>query len=330
MSRHPVRERPVLRNQQDQPGPDLRIACYFAHNRCRKKNVEIYHNMSPLSTGQRIRKLAGMGKEHGDTGLNETEYNGRIELLHLNEPADLIRAIGKLHYLCAKEGYRVLFRGQTNLYSGSLLPSLFRDGSNASSQAEVHKREDALESYLRTAWKVEKREKYTDNSCLEPLLQHYGLRTRWLDVVDTIWPALWFATHTISFDSSELVSAAPSESEFAYIICLSFKPSPGVQVVKSSVIQGEDCHFVDLRTAVNSVFVRPHCQHGCLIRGTSGHDYWPLVQDVIRIPTRPALKWLGDGGMLRQSFMFPERDFGLRTLKRWVRKPAGVLGDGFC
>jgi hypothetical protein len=286
--------------------------------------------MSPLSAGRRIRMLAGMGKEHRDTGSNETECNGRIELLHLDQPAALIRAIGKLHYLCAKDGYRVLFRGQTSLYSGSLLPSLFRDWTAASSPAEMHEREDALESYLKTAWEVEYREKFTDNSCLEPLLQHYGLRTRWIDVVDTIWPALWFATHTISSDSRELVSAAPSESNFAYIICLSFKQYPEVQSIKSSIIQGEDCQFVDLRTAVNSVFERPHCQHGCLIRGTSAHDYWPLVQDVIRIPTKPALEWLGDGGMLRQSFMFPENDRGLKTLKTWVRKPDGVLGDCFC
>ncbi|GAA0468199.1 hypothetical protein Ade02nite_79030 [Paractinoplanes deccanensis] len=29
----------------------------------------------------------------------------------------------------------------------------------------------------------------------EPLLQHYGIRTRWLDLVGNIWSALWFACH---------------------------------------------------------------------------------------------------------------------------------------
>jgi hypothetical protein len=29
----------------------------------------------------------------------------------------------------------------------------------------------------------------------EPLLQHYGLATTWIDLVDNIWVALWFACH---------------------------------------------------------------------------------------------------------------------------------------
>ena len=62
---------------------------------------------------------------------------------------------------------------------------------------------------------------------IEPLLQHYGIQTTWLDLVDNIWIALWFscykATSTGRYLSFEkrLKRKEGKSQRYAYIILIS-------------------------------------------------------------------------------------------------------------
>lgn len=285
-----------------------------------------------MNSRKRDSLLMGMSKDHRDVCDYTTDPDGEIDLLHLDRPADLIRAIGKLHFLCAERSQRVVFRGQTTLHGGHLMPSLFR-GNGSTSLVEHSRRSEILREYLDSAWDPKFRIKYVpEQSSLEPLLQHYGLRSRWIDVVDTVWPALWFATHESNSKEDPNNSTdrfVESKNEHCYIICISFT-SKSTSISKDRGVRTfEDCEFIDLRTSVNSIFIRPHCQHGCLIRSLNGNDCWELVQDVIRLPTQSALEWLGQGRMSRESFIFPENDSGLEILTKHVRKPPNTLGNGF-
>jgi hypothetical protein len=286
-----------------------------------------------MSVKQRKRLLEGMGRDHQDVGTNVTDPDGNVQLLHLDHPADLVRAIGKLHFLCAQSASRVVFRGQTQLHGGRLSPSLFR-GAHCISATEPSRRSELLKGYLNVAWDPTYRSKsVTDERCLEPLLQHYGLKTSWIDVVDTIWPALWFATHESIPNrdpNSQVRRFTKSTRDYCYIICLTYRGIGVCAEHEGGVTTCDDCEIVDLRRAVNSIFIRPHCQHGCLIRDRSAEgDYWNLVQDVIRLPTLCALKWLGEGRLMSEAFMFPEKDHGLDMLIEHVKPPSGVLGDRF-
>ena len=123
----------------------------------------------------------------------------------------LSQAIGYLKYNLAKHGYNIVLRGQRKIY-GSLKASLFR---NANSLSEFKTSEDSFKkrisqvqrsfarisskSSLNSKGKLSPLQKnmYTfidvEKESFPPLLQHYGINTPWLDVVDNIWVALWFS-----------------------------------------------------------------------------------------------------------------------------------------
>lgn len=124
----------------------------------------------------------------------------------------LIQAIGYLKYNLAKINYDVVLRGQRMLY-GNLRPSLFRKCDNhddykiaeenfekriqdtqnefekMSSAGFMRNTDGALEPLQKNMYKFIDIRK----SFFPPLLQHYGISTPWLDVVDNIWVALWFS-----------------------------------------------------------------------------------------------------------------------------------------
>jgi hypothetical protein len=176
-------------------------------------------------------------------------------------------------------------------------------------------------------------------SAIEPLLQHYGLRTRWLDVVDNIWIALWFACHTQvtsgRYAHHRRRSAAQeggAAKAYIYVFetgSLEATEVPGYQIGKSARV-------VDLRYSVPSVYLRPHAQHGVLmapaqILANSSGSLGSLksqVAGVIEINLADALDWLGTGGMTSGHVLFPPatRDEGYRRLLDWTEAPPAGLG----
>ena len=246
------------------------------------------------------------------------------EVFHVRDPHALIQAAGYLKYLHArdhKEG--IYFRGQTKLYGG-LIPNLFR---GVKTKKHQEKRVAKLNQIIRS---------YRDHCPIlqniyeeahEPLLQHYGLKTTWIDLVDNVWVALWFGCHRaqVSGDRSEhlhferRISVNPKE-DYAYILLIA-ADFQEINEAFPGYHSGDNTELVDLRMASPSVFLRPHSQHGLLFRrrGTlkgRSLDYSDRIRGVIRISLSDALSWLGEGKMLNTHSLFPPPyyDFGYQIL----------------
>jgi hypothetical protein len=173
---------------------------------------------------------------------------------------------------------------------------------------------------------------------VEPLLQHYGLRTRWIDTVDNIWIALWFACHDFVVEEKSKRyahhlrrSVAQEPDGYAYISVIS---SGLVEPVGTpGCWEGSMSRVIDLRVTAPSVYLRPHAQHGLLIAASNWNeietiDIGPLHQASLKIRLGDALEWLGDGTMLRPFVLFPPAtvDHGYRRLLEYAKPPPANLG----
>jgi hypothetical protein len=173
----------------------------------------------------------------------------------------------------------------------------------------------------------------------EPLLQHYGIRSRWIDVVDNVWVALWFACHTVHgtgprgeylhFERRPVQE--DGKDSFAYILLLETGNDPVVH--HPGLVEDKDTQAIDLRVACPSTFLRPHAQHGLLIRKKSAAkmlvmDYSDVVAGIVRVALRDAFAWLGDGVLLTSHVLFPPPvyDFGYRDLLNYAPEPDLALG----
>lgn len=239
-------------------------------------------------------------------GSEWIEENG-TKILDVEESHALIMAAGYLKHNTLEGVY---FRGQSQIYS-ELRPSLYRgiDGDNGRSNRE-RRMNAKIEEYRAACPAFSKFGEYA----AEPLLQHYGLQTTWLDLVDNIWVALWFACfeakatkdgHFLHFQKRVINES----NKYAYIYLVGVdlerrrKSKPGFW-------NGENTELVDLRIATPSYFLRPHAQHGLLFRckgveGGRSLDYSKQVRGIVRIPLEKAFDWLGTAHTVGIHSLFP-------------------------
>ena len=234
-------------------------------------------------------------------------------VFHVFDPHALVQAAGYLKFkngTAAEEG--VFFRGETKLH-GSLSPTLFRGLSNQTSQSG---RTRLLKKAMQELCGTNNIFSSFPNLAHEPLLQHYGLRTSWVDLVDNVWVALWFACHRAhatgpisQYLHFEKRNVHKEPDAFAYILLVGADNgrlahrAPGIYV-------GTNTELVDLRVAAPSIFLRPHSQHGLLFRVRGDHvkrpvDYGTQIRGILRISLADALAWLGAGQMLGVHALFP-------------------------
>lgn len=249
-------------------------------------------------------KLAVKGATH------TTDSHGR-HVLEVSDPHALIQAAGYLKHRCALDGESVFFRGQEATYS-SLAPTLFR-GIPASQRAQAA-RSSAKNKFLKEVVSTSSIFQKFHAVAHEPLLQHYGLQTTWLDLVDNIWVALWFASHRAhssgvggKYLHFERRNPFEDPTGLAYIILVGTERTPtGVP----GFDKGAKTETIDLRVCAPSIFLRPHAQHGILFRmrgqGTVRPvDYSSCIRGVIGIRLRDAIGWLGDAQTLSTHSLFP-------------------------
>lgn len=160
---------------------------------------------------------------------------------------------------------------------------------------------------------------------IEPLLQHYGLSTRWVDVVDNVWVALWFGCHTQVTMGRHAYHARRSPTSedgdaACYITVLDTGP---LELGRhAGYYQSQHFHLIDLRSAAPSGYLRPHAQHGLLVRSAaspSASGFKTVSESVVatlRIRLVDALAWLGHGSLTTGHALFPPavRDEGYRRL----------------
>lgn len=230
-------------------------------------------------------------------------------VLHVESPHALTQAVGYAKFK-AQPFERVFLRGQSKLYDG-LSPTLYRGIKSDAAQTNRHAALNSTLELFRANCRIfEGFPEYAH----EPLLQHYGIHTTWIDVVDNVWVALWFASHQafsvgkhkefLHFDQRKV-----TEDSYCYIILLSAnddrrgKPRRGMLLSRKT-------ELIDLRVTVPSIFLRPHSQHGMLFRakGEQGGrimDYSDAIIGVIRFNLSDAFKWLGSGSMVGVRSLFP-------------------------
>jgi hypothetical protein len=249
---------------------------------------------------------------------NLSSLSGDIPVYEIHSFHSLTQFIGFGKYLNRMFG-NVYLRGQTSLYEGKLTPSALRPLKNAKTDQQeplnYAKRICEYKNNVSFSLKDNKNFCNRERIIVEPLLQHYGIKTCWLDVVDNVWVALWFAlhkTHSTIVDNREYVHFYENDvndvKENAYILLL------GCDAVKASddipgIYRGTTSLVVDLRKAVPSYFLRPHAQHALMVCKT-GHilqtvDYSDMVIAIAKISVSDGLHWIGQTGLLSVQSLFP-------------------------
>jgi hypothetical protein len=271
-------------------------------------------------------------------GEHVIDKQSGIEVFHTQSAHSLIQAAGYLKHTRAQAALKgVFFRGQVRLYP-TLQSTLLRGTTDGPQNV---KRRNLLRTFLSKLDSEKKALKAVNESCREALLQHYGIRTTWIDVVDNVWVALWFACYeartTIRGSEQYLhfekrIPRADGKPEYAYVLLLEsafFNPVGGFP----GHYEDKKSETIDLRVAAPSHFVRPHAQHGLLVRRLSNRalpssDCSPLHVGTIRVDLAAALDWLGSAATLTSHALFPPAyyDYGYRELLEFVRPENNILG----
>lgn len=243
-----------------------------------------------------------------DTEHKAGEFGEHI--LHVRNPHSLIQAIGYLKHI-AEPYERVFFRGQSSLYK-ELCPTIYRDIEIKVGQQKRHAwLKKAMEQICSQAPIVQQVPEYAR----EALLQHYGYKTTWLDLVDNVWIALWFAVyqaHTVGRNNEYLhfeKREVSADNRFGYILLVAIDESKH-STRRKGMIVGNKTELIDLRIAAPSMFLRPHAQHGLLFRLKGNEqgreiDYLPQVRGILRFNLEAGIKWLGSGTMHEVRSLFP-------------------------
>ena len=221
----------------------------------------------------------------------------------------------------------VYYRGQTGLYK-SLLASLYRKYDRISSAGKVIGKTITKiknDSRMQVRLRLDKLSEWEGKIAIEGMLQHYGLKTRYLDLVDNHWVALWMGLYEFKsikqvteyghyvkreLPFPELINGTAKEEDFyQYILLLAFPYSE--HKTHNGISRCGDYVIVDLRQALPSTLLRPHAQHGLLARKISNspdskdYDMSGTIVGIIKIRIDRAAEWLGTGELLVQENLFP-------------------------
>ena len=209
--------------------------------------------------------------------------------------------------------HRVFLRGCTRDYSHST-PSLFRCGDDGEpcKDEERKRRWKAYQGFLDGLQPTLKGDRWC-RAEIGAVLQHYGLKTPWLDVVQNFYTAIWFATHRFSDQGSCHVTIL-SEEDWGWI---SF-------YVRKHPKKSKYLRVTDLPGDHSSRHLRPHAQQGAsLAKQNDAAAHCERDQDLneyriaqVRFPN--SARWTLSGYTFSAEFLFPAaaQDNSLEQLRR--------------
>lgn len=144
---------------------------------------------------------------------------------------------------------------------------------------------------------------------LEGLLQHYGIKTHYVDIVDNHWIALWFGLYEstklknihsyLCYTRRTVDKCECTDDMYQYLILIAsnnniinlYRLNP-----KSKTVT------IDLRANLPTMFLRPHAQHGFVMRklksDEDGYDISKYIVGIIEIPIKCVGEWLRNGTLL--------------------------------
>lgn len=245
------------------------------------------------------------------------------------------RLVGYLKYI-NRTYANVYSRGECNLHE-SLIPSLYRGKNDLNTEDKKIKtitnrffKDDKMMNYFDFDPTETERSQYR----IESVLQHYGATTSFLDVVDNHWVALWMGLNKYSVVNQtdsyakyversiplvERISGANGLEQdekwdkmtYQYVLLIAVPYAKNTQIDGINITN--DIIEIDLRKSLPSTFLRPHAQHGLVIkkkvqkttRKAEDYDLSTNVVAIIKIRIDKAKQWIGDGELLTQDNLIP-------------------------
>lgn len=218
----------------------------------------------------------------------------RVKHFYVTDFRALNLATGIIRYSLKGTNTKVFYRGQERDYS--LVPSLYRLAKTGKDASEAEQKLDEIMACIKPKFDP----LGTDDE-REALCQHYGLHTRWIDIVDNIQTALWFAyDRTYAKDSRE--QRFDEDVGYIYVIAV---PDDENKV-----------KIIDLREKP-SQFLRPHTQQAFAAKTFNPSKELGKLsayQVATFIIPRPLLRIWSNYDNIPTSYMYPNNvtDAGLR------------------
>lgn len=269
-------------------------------------------------------------------GSHIFDCGNKVPIYEVTTMHGLNQIIGYAKFI--NKGYgEVFYRGENHLHKG-LVPSLFRGCMGTTKWNVVSPlvnkiiKDDGVKDAINVGTSVT-----LARMKVEGMLQHYGVQTRYTDLVDNHWVALWMGLYKCLvekrivkyhhytkriIDGLDIYDGKVHTPEdlYQYILLLAIpKPSTIIEGVEMS----DGFIMVDLRQSLPSVFLRPHSQHGLVVRKkpkvnkyAKEYDMATEVIGILKIRIDKADQWLGNGQLLSQENLFPSprNDYGYDLL----------------
>lgn len=218
----------------------------------------------------------------------------------------LMLAIGTLRYFFAKHNTKLFYRGQTNNWE--LKPNLFRNLNTTKEWEENLKWNRTVLDFLKDKYDNQN----SNEDFREALLQHYGFRTTWFDVVDHIQTACWFACNGEQhFPKESHDNRLDGDVGYIYLMCV---PNFENRWVK----------YIDLRQKP-AEWLRPHTQQAFAIRQhnplgySTKLDYLCVLTFIV--PKKLLWAW-SNSEYFSEEIMYPNYAFdrGLKHYEEALKK----------
>ncbi|OLS17033.1 MAG: hypothetical protein HeimC3_50070 [Candidatus Heimdallarchaeota archaeon LC_3] len=191
------------------------------------------------------------------------KFKTNYPVIKVSSYFDINKIVGKLKGYFEAYGIKILYRGQGKRYRLEQFPSLFRKhlsyNSDTKKEVGITPYKSLLMVYEAFLEEVEKRivtqnKSNTSNESLlslEPRLAHYGINSRYIDLVDNLQIALWFTYMSLKEKRPYTID---SRYLFIYGVIANNKVGKGV-------FDGKFQRLVNLREATPPSSLRPHIQH---------------------------------------------------------------------
>lgn len=258
----------------------------------------ICYTIKEMDKNKNVKWMEKFIKDRGKLRVYSTikiHYDVQRPYIYVKHPAILAAFAGYLKFQCQRNDpmSKVFCRGQVNDYPS--IPSLLR----GEDLTEQHLK-SRLKAYCELTKKTKKlfRASRFDRENISPIFQHYGIKTPWLDLVDNIFVAIWFATKKFyQKKNGNKARYKTSKKKFGYIYFY-------------SVIPGE---YFDLREEHSSLSLRLHTQHGISITRKNGSTWSTnnrkLDDHLVATVKFPNTKeWMIGNEIFSTKFLFPSTD----------------------
>lgn len=278
-----------------------------------------------------------------------------VPLYDISTTGALNQIIGHAKFVNSSYG-NVYYRGVNGLYD-NVMPSYMRKKKNSRTPGLNKLLDDICnDDYLSRSLKlrncitakgsIDTKNKRYNKYCAEALLQHYAGKTRFIDVVDNHWVALWMGLQNFimrgeghnscecqkralwlgDYIEQYVLNPTTSVESYLYEYIILLAMPYGIQDNEIGIIETSELVEVDLRKAIPSTFIRPHAQHALVIRKrdmqpndrkpASFFDMASQVVAILRIRNDIASQWLGEGNLVSSEnlFLSPSIDHGYNNL----------------